>query len=161
MNKEIPVVTSDRRITSGVCRANRYGERAELADQIEPCQSASIEHFGSMLGSCFFSYSIDCSATVSVRWINFVIIDMIRWRLFFPIHVVYATIASNDWSTLQTVALSNAGPRAISKNRFLSLRLCFPFSSEIFRGIDCVVRNHGSRACRSTPVEGFCGAIGR
>lgn len=39
VKKEFPVVTSDRRITEGTYRANRCGERVELADPIDPCRA--------------------------------------------------------------------------------------------------------------------------
>jgi hypothetical protein len=69
------------------------------------------ERFAAMLCSCFFSYSysasrysysysysIDPSETVSVRWINRVNIDTIRFKLVFPIRLGSESIASNDKS---------------------------------------------------------------
>ena len=93
-----------------------------------------------------YSYSIDCSETVSVCWINRVNIDTIRFKLVLPIRFDSASIASNEISISWIAAHSNAEPLAISKKRFLSFRLCLPFPSAMFNGIDCAARSHWSRA---------------
>lgn len=45
-----------------------------------------------------------------------------------------------------------------SKNRFLALSLCFPFSAAMFKGTDCAARCHWSRAGRRGSERAF--AIG-
>ena len=98
-----------------------------------------------------YSYSIRSSATASVRWISRVSIDMIRLKSNFPRRFDSSSMASQTRRTSSIDAHSSVEPRAISKNRFLSLTLCLPFPSAIFSGIDCAACNHWSRAGRLTP----------
>ncbi len=42
----------------------------ECEQKRSPCQSASIEHFGPMLCSCFFSYSYSKRSSIAIRLID-------------------------------------------------------------------------------------------
>lgn len=85
-------------------------------------------------GICLGTWAVGTFVATAVAACERMMLPSIRGFSSTSVHCFFSSglIAAN----------SRADPRAISKNRFLSLRLCLPLPSAMFSGIDCAARSH-------------------